>query len=239
MDFGIKNPAMGHSSHIDEKALAWGSVDADILAYLSDVSKLEQFADMAQNADQLAQYLDPFLENASKYFEAMQKLADGQVTWTELRKQFGSKVANAIAKIRKINAEFDAEMQKVDAQDRADLLRIEQKRKNALTEIATQLHQDLQAELWRHENKISSIESRHQVSEQRQTIQEGLRARRQELLARARYGSRALNPHQEQPETIPVSVASSGAPASSVSASGTVRGFGNWWTNFWDGLGKR
>lgn len=239
MDFGIKNPAMGHSSHIDEKALAWGSVDADILAYLSDVSKLEQFADMAQNADQLAQYLDPFLENASKYLEAMQKLADGQVTWTELRKQFGSKVANAIAKIRKLNAEFDAEMQKVDAQDRADLLRIEQKRKNALTEIATQLHQDLQAELWRHENKISSIESRHQVSEQRQTIQEGLRARRQELLARARYGSRALNPHQEQPETIPVSVASSGAPASSVSASGTVRGFGNWWTNFWDGLGNR
>lgn len=239
MDFGIKNPAMGHSSHIDEKALAWGSVDADILAYLSDVSKLEQFADMAQNADQLAQYLDPFLENASKYLEAMQKLADGQVTWTELRKQFGSKVANAIAKIRKLNAEFDAEMQKVDAQDRADLLRIEQKRKNALTEIAAQLHQDLQAELWRHENKISSIESRHQVSEQRQTIQEGLRARRQELLARARYGSRALNPHQEQPETIPVSVASSGAPASSVSASGTVRGFGNWWTNFWDGLGKR
>lgn len=239
MDFGIKNPAMGHSSHVDEKALAWGSVDADILAYLSDVSKLEQFADMAQNADQLAQYLDPFLENASKYLEAMQKLADGQVTWTELRKQFGSKVANAIAKIRKLNAEFDAEMQKVDAQDRADLLRIEQKRKNALTEIATQLHQDLQAELWRHENKISSIESRHQVSEQRQTIQEGLRARRQELLARARYGSRALNPHQEQPETIPVSVASTSAPASSVSASGTVRGFGNWWTNFWDGLGKR
>ncbi len=239
MDFGIKNPAMGHSSHVDEKALAWGSVDADILAYLSDVSKLEQFADMAQNADQLAQYLDPFLENASKYLEAMQKLADGQVTWTELRKQFGSKVANAIAKIRKLNAEFDADMQKVDALDRADLLRIEQKRKNALTEIATQLHQDLQAELWRHENKISSIESRHQVSEQRQTIQEGLRARRQELLARARYGSRALNPHQEQPETIPVSVASSTTPASSVSASGTVRGFGNWWTNFWDGLGKR
>lgn len=80
MDFGIKNPAMGHSSHIDEKSLAWGGVDADILAYLSDVSKLEQFADMAQNADQLAQYLDPFLENASKYFEAMQKLADGQVS---------------------------------------------------------------------------------------------------------------------------------------------------------------
>lgn len=82
MDFGISNPAMGHSSHIDEKASAWGGVDADILAYLSDVSKLEQFADMSQNADQLAQYLDPFLENAKTYFEAMQKLADGQVTWT-------------------------------------------------------------------------------------------------------------------------------------------------------------
>lgn len=239
MDFGISNPAMGHSSHIDEKALAWSGVDADILAYLSDVSKLEQFADMAQNADQLAQYLDPFLENAKTYFEAMQKLADGQVTWTELRKQFGSKVANAIAKIRKLNGEFDAEMQKIDAQDRADLLRIEQKRKNALTLIAAQLHQDLQGELWRHENKMSSILSRHQVSEQRQTIQEGLRARRQELLARARHGSRALNPNLEQPETIPVSVADSTTPASSVSASGTVRGFGNWWTNFWNGLGNR
>ena len=113
MDFGrnnsslaIANPAAGHSPHIDEKASDWGGVDTDILSYLSDVNQLEAFADKAANAEQLALLLEPFLDNARTYFEAMGKIADGQVTWTELRKQFGSKVANAIAKIRKLNAEF-------------------------------------------------------------------------------------------------------------------------------------
>jgi hypothetical protein len=240
MDFGLRNPVAGHSSHIDEKALAWGGVDADIFAYLSDVSKLEQFADMAQNSAQLAEYLDPFLDNAKTYFEAMQKLADGQVTWTQLRKEFGSKVADAIAKIRKMNAEFDSKMQQVDAKDRADLLRIEQKRKNALTEIAAQLQVDLQAELWRHQNQLGNIESRQQVTAQRQEIQNGLREKRQQLLARARYGSKALNPNQEPQSQVPVAVTSSQPnPSSSVSASGTVRGFGNWWSGFWNGLGNR
>ncbi|MBL1203119.1 MAG: hypothetical protein FWK04_29625 [Nostoc sp. GBBB01] len=240
MDFGIRNPVIGHSSHIDEKAQAWGGVDADILTYLSDVSKLEQFADMAQNTAQLAEYLDPFLDNAKTYFEAMQKLADGQVTWTELRKQFGDKVANAIAKIRKMNAEFDAQMQRIDAQDRADLLRIEQKRKNALTEIASQLHQDLEAELWRHQNKMATIDNKQEVAAQRQEIQNSLREKRQQLLARVRYGSKALNPNQEPSSQIPVQVADRPQnPSSSVSASGNVRGFGNWWTNFLDGLGNR
>jgi hypothetical protein len=239
MDFGIRNPTAGHSSHIDEKAQAWGGVDADIFAYLSDVSKLEQFADMAQNTDQLAQYLDPFLENAKTYFEAMQKLADGQVTWTELRKQFGSKVANAIAKIRKMNAEFDSQMQKIDAQDRSDMLRIEQKRQHALAEIAAQLNSDLQAELWRHQGKISNIENKHAVTQQRSSITEGLRAKRQELLARARYGSKALNPDQEPQEQIPVTVTATSNPASSVSATGTVRRFGGWFKDLWDSFGSR
>ncbi|WP_339394321.1 hypothetical protein [Nostoc sp. UHCC 0870] len=240
MDFGIRNPVVGHSSHIDEKSLLWGGVEPDILAYLSDVSNLEQFADMAQNTAQLAEYLDPFLNNAQTYFQALQKLADGQVTWTELRKEFGDKVANAIAKIRKMNAEFDAQMQRVDAQDRADLLRIEQKRTNALTEIAAQLQQDLEAELWRHQNKIASIDNKQEITAQRQEIQNTLRSKRQQLLARVRYGSTALNPNQEPSEQIPVQLLDRPQnPASSVSASGNVRGFGNWWTNFWDGLGNR
>jgi hypothetical protein len=238
MDFAIRNPVMGHSSHIDEKAQAWGGFEADILGYLSDINKLEQFADYANNAQELSDRLEPFLDNAKVVFEAMEKLTKGQVTWTELKKQYGSHVAGAVAKVRKLNSEFDLEMSKVDAQDRSDLLRIDQKRKHALTEIASQLHQDLQAELWRHENKISSIENRQAVQAERQTITAGLRDKRQQLLARARYGSRALEPNLAPQEVIPVTSQTS-APSSSVSATGTVRGWGSMLGNLWQKLGDR
>lgn len=238
MDFGIRNPVLGHSSHIDEKAESWGGFAGDILLYLSDISKLEQFADYANNAQDLAERLDPFLENAQTAFEAMEKLTKGQVTWTELRKQYGSHVASAIAKIRKLNAEFDSEMSRIDAQDRADLLRIDSKRKHALTEVAAQLHQDLQAELWRHENKISGIENRQNIQAERQTISSGLREKRQQLLARAKFGSRALSPNSLPQEVIPIQ-SQTYAPASSVSASGAVRGWGAMLGNLWNRLGNR
>ncbi|MBD2598164.1 hypothetical protein H6G74_28125 [Nostoc spongiaeforme FACHB-130] len=238
MDFAIRNPVMSHASHIDEKAQTWGGFNADILSYLSDINKLEQFADYANNAQELADRLEPFLDNAKVVFEAMEKLTKGQVTWTELRKQYGSHVATAIAKIRKLNSEFDSEMSRVDAQDRADLLRIDQKRKHALAEVAAQLHHDLQAELWRHENKISSIENRQTVQAQRQAITTGLREKRQQLLARARYGTRALEPNSSLQEVIPFQAQNS-APTSSVSATGTVRGWGAMLGNLWQKLGDR
>ncbi|OUL26799.1 hypothetical protein BV378_12310 [Nostoc sp. RF31YmG] len=238
MDFKIRNPVMGHSSHIDEKTSAWGGFADDILLYLADINQLEQFADYANNAQELSARLEPFLDNARTAFEAMEKLTQGQVTWTELRKQYGSQVASAIAKIRKLNAEFDAQMQRVDAQDRADLLRVEQKRQHALTEIAAQLHHDLQAELWRHENKISGIENRQTITNERQVIQAGLREKRQQLLARAKYGSRALEPNSVPQEVIPVQNQNS-APTSSVSASGAVRGWGAKLGNLWQKLGER
>jgi hypothetical protein len=233
MDFGrnssataIANPAAGHSPHIDEKAQAWGGVEADILYYLSDVNRLEEFADKAANAEQLALLLDPFLDNARTYFEAMQKLADGQVTWTELRKQFGTKVANAIAKIRKLNAEFGSEMELLDAKDRATMLKIEAKRQNGLTEIAHDLTQDLQAEMWRHQNKMEAISNKGLVAEKRQSIQSSLRAKRQELLNRATNGT-----NQGVQDKIPVLVGGQSNPSNSVSATGTARGFGGWFAN--------
>jgi hypothetical protein len=229
MDFGrnssaiqVANPAAGHSSYIDEKAQNWGGVEPDILHYLSDINQLEAFADKAANAEQLALLLEPFLDNAQKYFEAMQKLADGQVTWTELRKQFGSKVANAIARIRKLNVEFGSEMELLDAKDRATMLKIEAKRQNGLTEIASELTGDLQAELWRHQNKMESIANRGEVAEKRQSIQSSLRAKRQELLARASVGS-----NLGIQDKIPVAI-SQPAVANSVSATGTARGFTGW-----------
>ena len=233
MDFGrnnsslaIANPAAGHSRHIDEKASDWGGVDADILSYLSDVNQLEAFADKAANAEQLALLLEPFLDNARTYFEAMGKIADGQVTWTELRKQFGSKVANAIAKIRKLNAEFGSEMELLDAKDRATMLKIEAKRQNGLAEIASELTGDLQAELWRHENKMEAIANRGAVAEKRQSIQSELRAKRKELLDRATNGT-----NQGVQDKIPVLVGGQSNPSNSVSATGTARGFGGWFAN--------
>jgi hypothetical protein len=118
------------------------------------------------------------------------------------------------------------------------LLRIDQKRKHGLTEVAAQLHHDLQAELWRHENKISGIENRQVVQAERQAITTGLREKRQQLLARARYGSRALEPNQTPQEVIPFQ-SQSYAPASSVSATGTVRGWGAMLGNLWNKLGER
>jgi len=233
MDFGIKNPVHGHSSHIDEKSLAWGGFEPDLLAYLSNIEHLEAFADVAQNSTQLAEYLDPFLENAQKHLQALSKLADGQVTWTELRKQFGSKVATAIQQIRKLNADFNAEMERTDAKDRADLLKIDQKREHSLAEIAAQLHHDLESELFRHQSKLGDINARQSVQAQRQSIQAELREKRQALLTRARFGSQVGAQSQ-----IPVQLQDRRNPASSVSATATPRGWGNL-GGLWGRLGAR
>lgn len=233
MDFGrndssssaIRNPAAGHSHYIDEKAGDWADTEADILSYLSDVTKLEAMADKAANAEQLALVLEPFLDNAETYLEALGKIADGQVTWTEIRKKFGSKVGNAIAKIRKLNAEFGSEMEQLDAKDRAAMLKIETKRQHGLAEIASELTGDLQAELWRHENKMEAIANRGEVAEKRQTIQESLRERRQKLLSRATVGS-----DKGIQEKIPVTIGKASL-SNSVSATGTALGFGGWFAN--------
>jgi hypothetical protein len=234
MDFGrnntsavILNPAAGHSPHIDEKTSSWGNTETDILSYLSDVNQLEAFADKAANAEQLALVLEPFLDNARTYFEAMTKLADGQATWTELRKQFGSKVASAIAKIRKLNAEFGSEMELLDARDRSTMLKVENNRQQKLAEIAHELTQDLQAQLWQHENKMAAINSKGEVAQKRQSIQQGLQTKRQELLMRARSGT-----NQGVQDKVPVLVSgiSQSGISSGVSATGKVRDF-SWFSN--------
>jgi hypothetical protein len=192
---------------------------------LSDVTKLEAMADKAANAEQLALVLEPFLDNATTYLEALEKISDGQVKWTEIRKKFGSKVANAIAKIRKLNAEFGSEMEQLDAKDRATMLKIDDRRQHGLAEIASELVGDLQAELWRHENKMEAIANRGEVAEKRQTIQESLRDRRKKLLSRATVGS-----DKGIQDKVPVTIGSA-STSNSVSATGTPRGFGGWFAD--------
>jgi hypothetical protein len=198
MDFRIINPAFGYSEKIDEKGREWGGVEENILNYLCDVTNLEKFADMANDSDQMASYLDPFLDNAEKYFEAMENISDGQVKWSELRKKFGAKVAGSIAKIRKLDSEFVAGMEVIDAQDRSDQARIEAKRQHALREIATTLQHDLQAELFRHQNKIGDITSREKVQAERQALQTIVREKRQALMSRVKHGTRSDNPPEEK-----------------------------------------
>ncbi len=198
MDFRIINPTFGYSENIDKKARQWGGVEENILDYLCDVSNLEQFADMANDSDQMASYVDSFLSNAEKYFDAMEKMSDGQVKWSELRKQFGSKVASSIAKIRKLDSEFGAGMEVIDAQDRSDQTRIETKRQNALREIATTLQHDLQAELFRHQNKIGDITSKEKVQSERQAIASSVREKRLSLMQRVKHGTRGDSPPSEK-----------------------------------------
>ncbi|BAY95976.1 MULTISPECIES: hypothetical protein [unclassified Tolypothrix] len=217
MDFRpIKNSSAVHSKAIDSRAKDWGDVEADILHYLGDVSRLEEFANRANGAEQLAQYVEPFLANAQKYLESLAKVNQGQVTWTDLRKQFSSKVAQGIAKIRQVNAQFDSEMAVLDARDRAAITKIEQKRRNTLTEIASDLNQDLQIEFYRHTKQLQTIESKQATYETRQSIQSNLQQQRKQLLERIRYGS-----FTQQSEQIPVEVATN-QPKSNWSAFGGI-----------------
>ncbi|MGB6231654.1 MAG: hypothetical protein WBF53_16175 [Litorimonas sp.] len=234
----LRNPAAGHSGAIDSRTKQWGNVDGDIFNYLSDVKRLEQFADQAHNAEELASRLQPFLNNAEKYLESMAELAKGQATWTELRAKFGKNVGDAILKIRKLDAKFSADMELLDAKDRAAMTTINQKRQHGLREIAAQLNADLQMELFRHQSKIGNIADREQISAQRAQITEGLRAKRQQLTKRISYGSRGLN--SAPPDRIPVAVGGNGhGPSQSVSASGSNRGnFGGLFSRLWNGLGN-
>lgn len=198
MDFRILNPVIGHSQTIGRKTKEWGGIEDNILDYLCDVERLEQFADMAIDSEQLASYIDPFLTNAEKYFTAMEEMSEGQVKWTELRKKFGDKVAQSLLKIRKLDADFTSNLEQIDAQDRSEMARIEQKRKHGLLEIATTLNHDLQAELFRHQNKMNDIESREKVAAERQEIQQGIKNKRQSLMERVKRGTRGNNPPSDK-----------------------------------------
>ena len=105
------------------------------------------------------------------------------------------------------------------------MLKIETGRQHGLAEIASELVGDLQAELWRHENKMEAIANRGEVAEKRQTIRESLQEKRQSLLKRATVGSdRGIQ------EKVPVTIGSA-TLSNGVSATGTPRGFGGWFAN--------
>lgn len=190
----VYNPVFGYSKHVDGKSEMWAGMDGNVLAYLSDIKNLESLADQAQNADELSQRLEPFLQNAEKYLTAMGNIADGQVSYTQIRSDYSKKIGKAIQSIRKTNAQFDADMQRIDAEDRSSMARIEQKRTHDLERIAISLTNDLNAELYRHQEAIAGVTDRNLVQSNRQQAAASLKEQRQALLNRARYGTKGLNP---------------------------------------------
>ncbi len=234
MDFGksaIANPVHGHSASVDSRALQWGGFKSDIIEYLSDIKNLEIFADAANNADELSQRVEPFLTNAEKMMTALGNISEGQVKYTELKAKYGNKIAESIRSIRKTNAEFDATMEAIDAQDKAAIAKIQQKRQHKLTEIGTQLSQDLNAELFRHKEAIANMTKRQEMQSQRQTASSTLREQRQALMQRAKYGTRALG--EAPPEAIEVELTEKSYNGDYL-PSGVTRSWGKDLKNFWN-----
>lgn len=195
MDFGsfaIANPVRGHAKSVDSSADKWGGFKGDILEYLRDVKTLEEFSNSAHNAQQLSERVDPFLEDAEKMMTAMGNISKGQAKFTELKAKYGNTVAKAIRSIRSTNAQFDANMEVIEAEDKSAIAMIEQKRRHKLAEIGTQLAQDMSAELFRHKQAIEGIRNRKSAQSERQSTSLQLREQRQALMQRSKSGSRAF-----------------------------------------------
>jgi len=234
MDFGataIANPVYGHASSIDSRAAQWGGFKGDILEYLRDIKNLEQFANSAQDAEELSLRVEPFLENAEKMMTALGNISQGQVKFTELKSKYGNTVAEAIRAIRTTNAQFDASMERIDAEDKSAIAKIEQKRRHKLAEIGTQLSQDMAAEAFRHKEAIAGINNRQSMQSERQAASSNLRSQRQALMQRARHGSRALG--EAPPESIEVNLQDKDY-GTEYSPSGTSRSLFPDLKNFWN-----
>lgn len=207
MDYGrtaISNPVTGHANGIDNHLAQYQDHRTDLIAELSDMANVEAMADQAIYAEELADRMEPYLANAERYYQAMQELATGQKTLTELRAKYGKHVADVVAAIRKINAQYESDLEVIDAKDRSALTLINQKRQNQLREIAQKLTFDLEGEVERHMGQLSKMGDNRLVAKEQNAIREQLRERRKAFRQRAIYGS--IGPGSEPMERIPVAV---------------------------------
>ena len=230
----VVNPAAGHSSSIDNRVGQWSRTHSDILTYLSSVDEMAAFADRARNSEELANRIQPFLDNAERYMKSLSEIAEGQASWTEIRKRYGGDIANAIAKIRKFDAQFNMDMEVLDAKDRATMTEINAKRQNLLRETAAGLDSNLKMEMLRHQNRMEGIADTAAIAQQRAAISDRLRSKRRNILERVSYGNRGRDALPL--ENIPVSPGGlspfpagssrrrADGPYSGVSASGENRG---------------
>lgn len=189
MDFrNFNNPTTGNSPNIDTKVKTFSGLSGDITTYLSDPDKLEELATAANKAHEMGEFTAPFLDNVTKYLEGLTKVVDGQTKFTQLRKKFGGKVSEAIAKLRGLEREFTTDLEVVEAKDKAHAAKLQQRRQETLKEIAVNLQQDLQLQAWKHQNNLATAQRKLQTSQERQRIQADLAEKRRALMERVRYG---------------------------------------------------
>ncbi len=189
MDFrNFSNPTTGNSPNIDTKVKAFSGLDGDITTYLSDPDKLGELAAAANKAHEMGEFTAPFLDNVTKYLEGLTKVTEGQTAFTQLRKKFGGKVSEAIAKLRQLDREFTADLEVVEAKDKAHAAKLQQRRQNVLKEVAVNLQQDLQLQAWKHQNNLATAKQKLQASKERQQIQNDLAERRRALMEKVRHG---------------------------------------------------
>jgi len=230
----VVNPAAGHSSAISDRVGQWSRTEGDILHYLGSLERIAEFADRTKHSEELANRIQPFLNNAESYMKSLSELAEGQASWTEIQKKYGSTIASAIAKIRQSDAGFNSDMEILDARERANLSKIGVKRQNIVQEAAAQLQADVRIEMMRHTNRMGDIADVVDVAQERQSVSEKLRARRRKILEKVTYGNRGRNALPL--EDLPVQVGGLGrygggsprrrtdGPSEGVSASGANRG---------------
>ncbi len=189
MDFrNFTNPATGHSPNLDNKVKTFSGLDGDITTYLSDPDKLGELATAANKAHEMGEFTQPFLDNVTKYLGGLTKVVEGQTEFAKLRKKFGSKVSEAIAKIRQLDREFTTDLEVIDAKDRAAAAKIQQRRQNTLKEVAVNLQQDLQLQAWKHQNNLQTAQRKLKTSQERSQIQSELAEKRRALMEKVRYG---------------------------------------------------
>lgn len=189
MDFRqFSSATTGHSPNIDTKVKQFSGLEGDITHYLSDPDKLEELAIAANKAHEMGEFTQPFLDNVGKYLEGLAQVAEGQTKFTQLRKKFGGKVADAIAKIRQLDREFTTDLEVINAKDKAHAAKLQQRRQATLKEVAVNLQQDLQLAAWKHQNNLVTAERKLQTSQERTRIQSELAERRRALMEKVKYG---------------------------------------------------
>jgi hypothetical protein len=229
MDFRIKSAVAGNTPIIDSYTVDWIGIANDVLHYLSSEQGMVELADIAGYYDVLGELIEPAKQNLQTILDNHEQLEDFQAWYADYKGKVLKKIGDSILKARKAEAQFDSDLQVLDAKERSLRTKITTKTQNELAYIATELSQSLAIEAYKHSNRITSQTQRLTTEQEREAIRTQQAERKKMLMQRIRYGSRAL-PGAEQSMTIPVEVRDT---AKKRSAFGFI---GNFWRSFRDGL---
>ena len=233
MDFrGIESVVARHTPDLDALTQDWLGLASNPLEYLSDENKMSALADHAGYYETL----EPMYEIAKGHLKA---IAEGKATleefnawYADARQKALKKVGDSVHKARKSNAQLRSDFEVLDAKDRSELTKIEQKKRHDLEFIAKELVETLRIEAYKHTNKIQGQERRFATEQEREKLRASLAERRQQLTAKLRYGSRSLPGSETQPISIPVRMSEGTRKGFGSTFGGWGGRFGQFWNRF-------